>query len=113
MSLLAINGLRVQRGARAILNGVDLTINAGEVCAVLGESGAGKSTLLRAIAALEPFTAGNITVGDFSLAPGAVPAQSRLRALRSQVGMVFQVHALFEHITARENVTLALAHVGG
>lgn len=107
---LTIRELHVSRSGRGILRGVSLTVSPGEVCALMGTSGAGKSTVLRTIAALEPFSAGSIEVGDFALRPGPVPRESRLRELRSRVGMVFQAHALFEHLTALENVTLALIH---
>jgi ABC-type polar amino acid transport system ATPase subunit len=107
---LSVRGLVVSRGPRPILRGVDLDVAPGEIVVLMGASGAGKSTVLRAIAALQAFDAGHITVGDAALAPGPVPRESRLRALRSRVGMVFQAHALFEHLTALENVTLAPVH---
>ncbi len=113
MSALSIQGLEMSRGSRKILGGVDLEIAPGEICGLLGASGAGKSTILRAVAALEPFNDGRIEVGDFTLVPGAVPRESQLRPLRSRVGMVFQAHALFEHLTAMENVTLAPVHAHG
>jgi ABC-type polar amino acid transport system ATPase subunit len=105
--------LRAERGAREVVRGVSLDVGAAEVCALMGVSGAGKTTVLRCIAALEPFTAGSISVGDVTLSPGPVPPQARLRALRRAVGMVFQQHALFEHLTARQNVTLAPVHAHG
>jgi ABC-type polar amino acid transport system ATPase subunit len=107
---LEVRGLRLARGGRPVLAGVDLTVAAGEICALMGASGAGKSTVLRSIAALERFDAGEIDVGGFALRPGPVPRESALRGLRSKVGMVFQAHALFEHLTALENVTLAPVH---
>lgn len=110
---LSISGLKMRRGGQQILRGVELSVEPGEICGLLGASGAGKSTILRAIAALEPFSAGSIGVGDFSLRPGPVPRESRLRPLRSRVGMVFQAHALFEHLSAIENVALAPIHVRG
>jgi ABC-type polar amino acid transport system ATPase subunit len=113
MSALTIRGLHVNRAGREIIRGVDVDVNPGEVCVVMGESGAGKTTILRVVAALEPFSAGTVTVGDAALHPGPVPPQSRLSALRKQVGMVFQAHALFEHLSAEENVTLAPLHVHG
>lgn len=105
-----IEGLEMRRGARQILHGVDLSVEPGEICGLFGASGAGKSTILRAVAALESFTAGRIQIGDFVLLPGAVPPESRLRPLRSRVGMVFQSHSLFDHLTAMDNVTLAPVH---
>ena len=110
---IVVRGLRVSRGGRPVLRGVDLDVAPGEVCALMGTSGAGKSTALRAIAALEPFEAGTLVVGGFALAPGPVPPESRLRALRQRVGMVFQSHSLFEHLTALQNVTLAPIHALG
>lgn len=107
---LDVRGLHVAHGDRAILRGVDLQVAKGEICALMGLSGAGKSTLLRAVAALQPFTAGSIVVGDATLAPGPIPKESRLRALRRNVGMVFQAHSLFEHLTALDNVMLAPIH---
>ncbi|MBX6365719.1 MAG: amino acid ABC transporter ATP-binding protein, partial [Gemmatimonadetes bacterium] len=111
--MLVVRGLRAERGGRAVLRGVDLDVAAGEVCALMGVSGAGKSTVLRTIAALESFSAGSIAVDGFTLGPGPVPPESRLRGLRRRVGMVFQAHALFEHLTALENVTLAPVHALG
>ena len=113
MSDLEVRGLRVKRGDREILRGVDLDVDPGEICALMGVSGAGKTTVLRAIAALQPFDDGTIRVGDVTLRPGPVPPQSRLGPLRRTVGMVFQAHALFEHLTALDNVTLAPIHALG
>lgn len=110
---LEIHSLRAERSGREILRGIDLTVAAGEVCVLMGASGSGKSTTLRAIAALQPFSGGSITVGDFTLHPGPLPKESRLRPLRAKVGMVFQAHALFEHITALQNVMLAPHHALG
>ena len=107
---LGVRGLHVARGDRAILRGVDLDVGAGELAALMGPSGTGKSTVLRAIAALQPFTAGSIRVGNVELHAGPVPPESRLRPLRRTVGMVFQAHALFEHLTVLENVMLAPVH---
>jgi len=110
---LTIRGLRVRRGEREVLRGVDLDVTPGEVCALMGASGAGKSTVLRAVVALEPFEAGTVQVGDVRLRPGPVPPERALRALRRAAGMVFQAHSLFEHLTALDNVTLAPVHVLG
>jgi ABC-type polar amino acid transport system ATPase subunit len=110
---LAVRGLRVARGPREVLRGVDLGVAPGELCALMGASGAGKSTVLRAVAALEPFGAGEIDVGGFVLRAGPRQPESRLRELRRRVGMVFQAHALFEHLTAAENVALAPVHALG
>ena len=108
---LSVRGLHVLRGDREVLRGVDLDVAPGEICALMGASGAGKTTVLRAVAALQPFDAGTIAVDEVVLQPGPLPPQSQLGALRRHVGMVFQAHALFEHLTALDNVTLAPIHV--
>jgi len=110
---LTITGLEMRRGSRQILSGVNLEVSPGEICGLFGASGAGKSTILRAVAALDPFSAGSIDVGDFSLVPGPVPRESQLRQLRKRVGMVFQAHSLFEHLNALDNITLAPVHAHG
>ncbi len=108
---LTITGLEVVRGTQQVLRGLDLTVDTGEIVALMGLSGAGKTTVIRAVAALQPFSAGSITLGDVSLKPGPLPPQSRIGPLRARVGMVFQEHALFEHLTVLDNVTLAPVHV--
>lgn len=113
MSALEVRGLEVERGSQRVLKGVDLTVNPGEIVALMGPSGSGKTTILRAIAALQQFTAGQIVLGDVSLRPGPIPKQSQLGGLRSKVGMVFQEHALFEHLTVMANITLAPLHARG
>lgn len=110
---LTVRGVQAARGAQMVLRGVDVEVARGEICAMMGLSGAGKTTVLRTIAALQPFSAGTIDVGGFVLHPGAVPPESRLREFRSKLGMVFQSHSLFEHLTVLDNVTLALIHVLG
>lgn len=110
MSALSIRDLEVTRGQHRVLKGLDLDVDAGEIVALMGLSGAGKTTVLRAVAALQPISAGSIVLEDAVLKPGPLPPQSRLGALRSKVGMVFQEHALFEHLTVLENVTLAPVH---
>ena len=112
-ALLVIDRLRVRYDTRDVLRALSLELARGEVVALMGPSGVGKTTALRAVAALQPFDDGRIMVDGVALAPGPVPPESRLRALRRRVGLVFQGHALFEHLTALDNVTLALRHVLG
>ncbi|HEX8616017.1 MAG TPA: ATP-binding cassette domain-containing protein [Thermoanaerobaculia bacterium] len=111
MSVLAIEALRLNRGAREILRGVNLRVEQGELVALMGLSGGGKTTVLRAISALERFDGGTIDVGGVRLDAGEAPSRATLRELRRRVAMVFQAHFLWEHLTAIENVTLAPLHV--
>ena len=109
-ALLDVKGLRLARGTRRILSGVDLSAARGEILALMGLSGSGKTTILRSIAGLEAFDAGDVVVDGVALAGGTDPAVA-LRALRGKVGMVFQFHFLFEHLSALDNVGLAPLHV--
>lgn len=110
-ALLRLQELRLLRGTREVLRGVSLEANRGEVVALMGLSGGGKTTVLRSVAALEPFDGGSIDVDGVTLRPGPLPARTTLAGLRRRVGMVFQLHYLFEHLTALDNVTLAPVHV--
>ncbi|MFN2570400.1 MAG: amino acid ABC transporter ATP-binding protein [Gemmatimonadales bacterium] len=112
-ALLAIERLSVRYGTRDVLRSLSLEVARGEMIALMGPSGVGKTTALRAVAALQPFDEGRIVIDGFMLTPGAVPPESRLAAVRRRVGLVFQGHALFEHLSALDNVTLALRHVLG
>ena len=112
-ALLVIDRLSVRYDSRDVLRALSLEVARGEIVALMGPSGVGKSTALRAVAALQAFDDGQIVVDGFALAPGPVPPESRLVPLRRRVGLVFQAHALFEHLTALDNVTLALRHVLG
>ena len=79
----------------------------------MGPSGSGKTTMLRAIAALEPFDEGTHRVDGVRHRPAGAPVDRRhaARSCARRVGMVFQFHHLFEHLTALDNVTLAPVHV--
>ena len=103
---LEVDALRVRRGAREILRGVSFSVASRQLVALMGLSGSGKSTLLRSVAALEPFDGGAIRVGDVELGPG-VRRPPTPDPLRERVGMVFQFHCLFEHLSALDNVCLA------
>ncbi len=111
-SILRVQDLRLNRGSRRILDGVSFDASRGELVAIMGESGSGKTTLLRAIAGLEPFQAGQVAVDDVTLESGPAPVATR-RALSRKVGMVFQFHCLFEHLSALDNVCLAPVHAYG
>ncbi|HEX6159683.1 MAG TPA: amino acid ABC transporter ATP-binding protein [Thermoanaerobaculia bacterium] len=109
--ILSIDALRLKRGAREVLRGVTFSADRGELVALMGLSGGGKTTVLRAITALEPFDGGTIDVDGVVLNASASHDRKTVRELRRHVGMVFQQHSLFEHLTALDNVTLAPRHV--
>ncbi len=111
-TVLDITDLQLLRGSRTILSGVRLQVSRGEIVAVMGPSGSGKTTILRAVAGLERFQAGAIDVNGVRLT-GTDASKATLRELRRKVGMVFQFHCLFEHLSAIENVCLAPVHAHG
>ena len=92
-----------------VLQGIDLTVDAGEVVVVVGPSGSGKSTLCRTVNRLEPIDSGTIRLDGRPL-----PSEGReLARLRSEVGMVFQQFNLFAHMSVLDNVSLGPIKVRG
>jgi thiamine transport system ATP-binding protein len=102
--MLRVENAVVRFGAHAALAGVDIEVGATETVVVLGPSGCGKSTLLRAIAGLEPLTAGRIEWDGGDLA-GLAPHRRRF-------GLMFQDYALFPHRDVRGNVEFGLRMAG-
>lgn len=111
--VLHAEGVHLKRGSRPILTGVTLDVARSELVALMGPSGSGKTTILRAVAGLETFDSGTILVDGVTLAGGAAIPAPTLRHLRRKVGMVFQFHCLFEHLSALSNVCLAPVHAHG
>jgi len=112
-TMLQVRDLALRRGDRTILSDTSFSLSGGGVAALMGPSGSGKTTVLRAIAGLERFEAGTIVLNGLTLKAGQRHSGDALKKLRRQVGLVFQFHHLFEHLTALRNVTLAPMHVLG
>jgi glutamate transport system ATP-binding protein len=107
--LVELLGVRKSFGDNVVLDGIDLTIDRGEVIVIAGPSGSGKSTMLRCINGLETIDGGDVRFDGQSVS-GAGKAVNRLRA---EIGMVFQSFNLFAHKTVMQNVTLAPIEVKG
>jgi ABC-type polar amino acid transport system ATPase subunit len=105
--MIEIRKVRKSFGKLEVLKGIDLTINRGEVVAMIGPSGSGKSTLLQCINGLEPISDGEIIVDGTSV----FDSSTDINLLRRKLGIVFQSYNAFPHLTVRQNVTLALRKV--
>lgn len=105
--VVQLTELRKSFGANEVLRGINLEVTRGEVVCIIGPSGSGKSTLLRCVNMLETPTSGTVAVGGIEL----TDPDCDLDAARTSLGMVFQQFNLFPHMTAMENVTVALRKV--
>jgi putative ABC transport system ATP-binding protein len=110
MSILELRGVSKVYGEGAAevhaLRDVDLSVDAGELVAVMGPSGSGKSTLLTIAGSLEEPTSGEVVVGGAALS--AMSRNQRARLRRRAIGYVFQDFNLLAGLTAAENVSLPL-----
>ena len=109
-AVLQVKGISKMLGGKPILDNCSLTVNRGELKVLIGPSGAGKSTLLQSINCLIPPDSGEIYLEGQLLNRADKAA---LCAFRAQVGMIFQDFNLFDHLTAEENVAIALRKVRG
>ncbi len=100
--MLRIEGLTKRyKTGDAALNGVSLTVDAGEIIGLIGPSGAGKSSLIRCVNRLVEPTSGKIFLGETEITRAR---SGDLRRLRRRMGMIFQEFALVERLTVMENV---------
>ncbi|WP_337058987.1 L-cystine ABC transporter ATP-binding protein TcyN [Pseudomonas sp. USHLN015] len=104
--MITVRNLTKSFKDQAVLKGIDLTIEPGEVVAIIGPSGSGKTTLLRCLNLLEEPDGGTIQVGRIEIDANQPLKQQQwlIRQLRQHVGFVFQNFNLFPHRTALENV---------
>ena len=98
-------GVRLERVAKSfgsvrVIDGLDLSVENGELLVLVGPSGCGKSTVLRMISGLEDVTDGRIVIGELDV--------THVAPSKRQVAMVFQSYALFPHMTVAENIGFGL-----
>jgi ABC-type polar amino acid transport system ATPase subunit len=106
MRILEVDGLAIVRDGRPVVEGLSFSASRGERLALMGPSGTGKTTVLRALAGLERPAAGTIGIDGVR-----ITSASSGRELQRRVGLVFQFHHLFAHMSALQNVWLAPVHV--
>ena len=117
MSVLEIKDITKSFDGLSVLKGISLTVDKGEVVAVIGPSGGGKSTLLRCATTLETIDRGFISIGGDVLVDTDSEGHTHycdkktMQEIRSKFGLVFQNFNLFPHFSVRRNITEALIHV--
>ena len=104
---MEIRELRKSFGANTVLRGIDLTVEKGDVIAILGPSGSGKTTLLRCINFLEKSDSGTMIFDGETYDLGHMK-RADIAAIRKKTAFVFQNYNLFANLTALGNVTLGL-----
>ncbi len=108
MSFLEIKNMGKSFGETPVLKGINLSVEKGEVVAVIGASGNGKTTLLRCLNYLELPDCGTVTLDGVTVFDGAVRQKDRdIQPNRLRFGLVFQDFNLFPHLNVSENVVLA------
>jgi ABC-type polar amino acid transport system ATPase subunit len=99
--------IRKSFGDNLVLDGIDVSVDEGEVLVVIGPSGSGKSTLLRCVNLLEPIDSGRIYLEGEEITRKGVDVS----AVRQRIGIVFQQFNLFPHLRVIDNLTLAARRI--
>jgi len=114
MAFVEVTGLgksyRGAAGTLTVLAALELSVEAGEMVAIVGASGVGKSTLLHVLGGLDAFDAGAVRIGDADV--GTMDDDARVRFRNRHVGFVFQFHHLLPEFSAAENVEMPLRIAG-
>ena len=105
--MIEVINLKKSFGNMEVLKGIDITINKGDIVAVLGPSGSGKSTFLRCLNCMEDPTSGSIIFNGVDIADMSVD----INVHRRHMGMVFQQFNLFNNKTVLQNVMMAPAYL--
>lgn len=106
MCILQLANIKKSINSRIILKNVSFQLQKSEIFVICGISGAGKTTLMKIIAGLLHFDAGSILIKDHKISANSQYPQ----ALFGKIGVVFQNHNLFPHMTVLKNITFSLVH---
>lgn len=106
--VLNLAGLEKRYGTEAVIDGLSLSVEDGEILTLLGPSGCGKTTTLRLIAGLERPDAGTVSLDNEVVAGDCGSTEKFVPPERRDIGVVFQEFALFPHLTATENIAFGL-----
>ena len=109
MSLIEVRGLTKSFGSLQVLKGLDLTVEQGEVIAIIGGSGCGKSVFLRSLCLLEKPDAGSVVIDGQEITGKGAPVNE----IRRSMGMVFQKFHLFSEMDVMDNLCLAPMRLKG
>src|SRR3546814_4685513 len=104
---LDLVGISHDYGSRRAVDDISFSVAPGEILGLLGPSGCGKSTTLRIAAGLEDLQRGEVRIGGRTVAGARVNIPTE----RRHVGMVFQDHALFPHLSVAANIAFGLSHL--
>ncbi|TPI97931.1 MULTISPECIES: amino acid ABC transporter ATP-binding protein [unclassified Mesorhizobium] len=106
--MVEVRGARKSFGAVEVLRGIDLSVERGQIVAIIGPSGSGKSTLLRSINHLEGLNSGEVWLDGLQVNQKlhGQAFERHINKVRQQMGMVFQHFNLFPHLTVIENITM-------
>jgi len=106
-TVLTVKDVVKEFGTNRVLDGISFEVKRGEVVVIIGPSGTGKSTLLRCINQLTPPNEGRVWLGDREI----TDKNTNINQIRQDIGFVFQHFALFNHLTALDNVEVGLYKV--
>lgn len=105
--MIAARGIHKYFAGLHVLRGCDLSVDRGQVAALMGPSGSGKSTLLRCLNRIEEPSSGEVRIDGTVI----TDLRTDVNSVRADIGMVFQDYNLFPHMTSLENVALGPIHV--
>ena len=104
--MIVVKGLKKDFDGFSVLNGIDLTVNKGDVVCIVGPSGCGKSTFLRCLTRLEEPTGGTVELD------GTEVTEKDIDTIRARMGMVFQHFNLYPPLTVKKNIPMAPVRLG-